>query len=442
MASSARKLAGLKGSGNRKEQSAKAREAEGAGASSRLKAVPKAFHSLRRRRRLTQSNFFKGIVTSNPRYDRGTKSWPRSHTLPRGLASRQTRNSIASLASDRFSISVPTKKLLRTSGRFILHSGFNFSALELSRHELIESCVSMLMESILSAVKPGLPESDIRQAMREFVLTVERNYVNTSYHSFYHATDVLQSMYFFISEFLTGLIDRETKFMLLVVSLLHDVGHPGGSIKLLHENGVFRKHRSLEAYHVIVATRIVKDSWLFSDEFFAEKTVDKLLGLLEFLILATDMSLHEEVLQVASTVTVPEKGPMPEEHLAVLIKLCDVVNVVRHFRDARLWSIKLAVEFGSAPRLQQKEDKEDCPCDLCSRLSHNGPGEKTIRCVEQEFLAREGPEMSQVAQDTTMFINGLVCPIVDHLKDVSEDLYNKVKDRLEHNLSEWELLME
>lgn len=435
-----RKTPGLKSPGKGKEQSVKAREAESGRPSSRLKGVPRAFHSLRRRRRLTQSNFFKGIVTSNPRYDKGTRSWPKSHaTMPRGL-NRQTRASIASAASDGFSLSVPTKKLLRTSGRFILRCGFNFSSLELSRKELIDACVSMLMDSILAAVKPGLPESDIRQALREFVLTVERNYVNTSYHSFYHATDVLQSMFFFVSEFLSQQIDTKTKFMLLVISLLHDVGHPGGSIKLLHDHGVFLKHRSLEVYHVIVATKIVQNSWLFSDEFFEQSTIDNMLTLMEFLILATDMSLHEEVLQVASTVEVPESGPLPEEHLAVLIKLCDVVNVVRHFRDARLWSIKLSVEFGSAPRLEQKDDTEDCPCDLCSRLSGNGPGEKSVRCVEQEFLAREGPNIGQVARDTKVFIEGLVYPIVDHLQPISEEFHKQVTKQLVQNLSEWEVL--
>ena len=71
---------------------------------------------------------------------------------------------------------------------------------------------------------PGL------QALFEFSAAICNNYLDNSYHSFYHAVDVTYMVYFYLENLKMAEqleLNKVDRAFLLLASLGHDVLHPG-----------------------------------------------------------------------------------------------------------------------------------------------------------------------------------------------------------------------
>jgi hypothetical protein len=78
--------------------------------------------------------------------------------------------------------------------------------------------------------KSPIPAQDALQVLFEFATTIQKNYFDNPYHSFYHAIDVTYIVYYLMEDMsLADQLDLtfSDKAILLISALGHDVLHPG-----------------------------------------------------------------------------------------------------------------------------------------------------------------------------------------------------------------------
>ena len=104
----------------------------------------------------------------------------------------------------------------------------NFAVWDWSKPELYGIVLGMLAKLDLSGTL-GIRKSE----MLDFIIDVEKGYCATSYHSFYHAVDVVAVLYYMLTDlgvqkYLTNL----DCVALLIAGLCHDIGHVSKQIKM------------------------------------------------------------------------------------------------------------------------------------------------------------------------------------------------------------------
>jgi len=108
------------------------------------------------------------------------------------------------------------------------NTGMNFAVWDWSKPELYGIVLGMLAKLDLSGTL-GIRKSE----MLDFIIDVEKGYCATSYHSFYHAVDVVAVLYYMLTDlgvqkYLTNL----DCVALLIAGLCHDIGHVSKQIKM------------------------------------------------------------------------------------------------------------------------------------------------------------------------------------------------------------------
>lgn len=116
--------------------------------------------------------------------------------------------------------------------------------------------------------------------LADFISDLWHGYHTTNpYHNFYHAVDVLQSMYYLVSRmgFLhkhpptttSRLHNRITSIDILALFLIcigHDLGHPGVTNAFMVNAStslslLFNDTSVLESYHAVLLYRLIKTYW-------------------------------------------------------------------------------------------------------------------------------------------------------------------------------------
>jgi hypothetical protein len=65
-------------------------------------------------------------------------------------------------------------------------------------------------------------------SLLKFLADVERNYLKNPYHSFLHAVDVLEFLYYLLTDLdVSKYLQNSDVMVCLISSLCHDMGHPG-----------------------------------------------------------------------------------------------------------------------------------------------------------------------------------------------------------------------
>lgn len=303
-------------------------------------------------------------------------------------------------------------------------NNYYFSAVSMDQEQLEAACLSMLLTTVNDKVlNPQVIEEDngspsksrssarishrlkqadylkssassvhirLRTALKDFVSAVSAKYTDTAYHGFHHAVDVTQMMYILMSYYLDDQLNEMEPFILLVSCLCHDIGHLGANNAFLKQDlnspfvEEFGEESALEKFHVKTALEIIDEQRLFSPDFMSPVVKQKLVDMLTYLVLATDMEKHQHYMDLfieeskkqdrfrrkssfgwkifrTSRSLKDDLGseksiPMP--FLALTIKLADIANVSRDFNDAKKWAKALSKEFEAMGTLNSKNPEE------------------------------------------------------------------------------------
>lgn len=220
-------------------------------------------------------------------------------------------------------------------------------------------------------VLSGLPKkfNCEESTLLNYILQCRKRYRYVSYHNFYHAVDVFQTLFTFLYEGGASAYLTELEcFTLLVCSLSLDLDHMGLN------NSYFLKSASplemvscasgsssvLEVHHCTIAVEILSEPQ--NDVFGGVPISEKAQCYRNILscILATDMSKHD--VEVASFCAVLNEGynVSKQEHrqcaMNVLMKAADISNVSKPFEISKQWAIAITEEFYHQGDLEKEKE--------------------------------------------------------------------------------------
>ncbi|KAF9122826.1 High affinity cAMP-specific and IBMX-insensitive 3',5'-cyclic phosphodiesterase 9A [Mortierella sp. 14UC] len=147
--------------------------------------------------------------------------------------------------------------------------------------------------------------------MLDFIIDVDRGYLATFYHSFYHAADVTSVLYHMLQDMRASqYLSKPDMAALLLAGLCHDIGHPGlnNLFQVNANTELYKKYGEesvLEKYSCSLAMDLVAKHRLFRNisesptAMLPEGVPATECGMKEAMvkaILATDMSFHYDML--------------------------------------------------------------------------------------------------------------------------------------------------
>ncbi|KAK3840130.1 MAG: hypothetical protein JOS17DRAFT_677874 [Linnemannia elongata] len=159
----------------------------------------------------------------------------------------------------------------------------------------------------------------------DFIIDVDRGYLATFYHSFYHAADVTSVLYHMLQDMQASqYLSKPDMAALLLAGLCHDIGHPGlnNLFQVNAKTDLYKKYGEesvLEKYSCSLAMDLVTKHTLFRN---ISRSPTAILpeghhatecGMREAMvkaILATDMSFHYDMLNNLNNLIEATSPPM------------------------------------------------------------------------------------------------------------------------------------
>lgn len=201
--------------------------------------------------------------------------------------------------------------------------------------------------------------------LRDFIAAVAERYRNNPYHNYQHAVDTLYTMAWMLGLpcFRTSLPDFY-KFTLLVASLVHDVEHPGNdnSWEIKTQSPLAQKYNNMsviENHSLAVTRELLKQPQLNLFAGIAGGKEAQADQMLQDLILCTDFSWHRVFLdELTQGVSRKDFDPRGEEFLSLisrtLIKVADISNTSKPYRQAKVWGLRVMNEFWAQGRKEKE----------------------------------------------------------------------------------------
>lgn len=234
-------------------------------------------------------------------------------------------------------------------------SNWNFSALNLNSVQLIK-CAFHLLKKLIGKV--GLIIDDNNLLLLIFTLESSYHQIN-KFHNFNHAIDVMQATWC-LCEIILPHVKKIHSFNIDELSLIlcfaaigHDVGHPGTNNSLFHHDSktfkLFDGNSILENFHYNLFNNLLNKIW----PQFNHLLIKNDLNLIETAILATDMGLHSNYVNI---LTINEKTPENlklTEIISLIIKAADISNVTRPLTISSKWAFLISLEFKDCSILQK-----------------------------------------------------------------------------------------
>ncbi|CAG8433288.1 4169_t:CDS:2 [Diversispora eburnea] len=194
-----------------------------------------------------------------------------------------------------------------------------------------------------------------KSEMLDFIIDVEKGYCDTSYHSFYHAVDVVEVLFYMLtnldaSKYLTAL----DSICLLIAGLCHDIGHVINARTELAKK--YDDQSVLENYSCTLTLDLITKHKLFryihiDDEYLGcdpKEIENSLRNLIVKIILATDMT--------PSSIIISLDLEQRELLLKVLIHAADLSNTVRPWDTSKRWSDLIVEEFFNQGDLEKSNN--------------------------------------------------------------------------------------
>lgn len=285
-----------------------------------------------------------------------------------------------------------------------------------------------------------------RVTLYRFVLAVSRRYRDVPFHSFYHAFNVTQTLFFLLTTTNGGRKGEQTPiykhllpievFSLLISALCHDIDHPGLNNDFQKKAKTqlataFGGKSPLENHHLKVARSI-----LFRRECDILKQLnnhDKLAAsvFIERCIMATDLAFHKQILedwlglcklkkfkkQLKNSEEEPElrgkhlDDSQRKQIMLMIMKCSDLSNEIRPQQLAERWAKKVIAEFIGQCKLERERGME---------VAAFMDAAKFILPKEQMF-----------------FISNLCLPLYEAVSSVFPQVQQCV-DEMKENRAQWE----
>ncbi len=190
------------------------------------------------------------------------------------------------------------------------------------------------------------------QVLNRFVTTVANSYHKKPYHSFRHAFDVTQTLFFLLGRIQASDSQPFTNLeicAMLTASLCHDVAHPGRTNKFLVATGdklalTYNDRSVLEQMHCSKAFAILQRPGC---NIFASLSKPVYVQLRQYVIaciLSTDMGEHFSLQSKVETVGAASQLSSLDR-MAILVHACDISNVAKPWGIAYEWSKLVTAEF-------------------------------------------------------------------------------------------------
>jgi len=261
-----------------------------------------------------------------------------------------------------------------------------------------------------------------------FLYNVCRKYRDVPFHCWYHAWNVTQTMYYFLTTCQIKKLFGDSKLELLammIASLTHDTDHPGlnnsfqtktyTKIASMHKKSVLENHHLLHAHYALSNPECNFIQQLDPHE------KDKFMRYLRDLILATDLSLHGIILRNMKeskkniSKQYQKANPVLDSEdlitfMCCLVKCADLSNEIRPTNIAKRWASMVMQEF---LRQNQKET------DMCLPITPFMDPSKVI-----------------IAKEEINFITNLCLPIYKTLECILPALSIAMKKMMK-NLDQW-----
>jgi hypothetical protein len=184
-----------------------------------------------------------------------------------------------------------------------------------------------------------------------FLMDVEKNYLENPYHSFRHAFDVTQTLFSLLMEIQNNeqIFSAYEVLAMLISSLCHDIGHVGRTNKFLvstrHKLALVYNDKSvLEQFH---ASKTFELLFKPQNNFLCDFSVETTNLLREWIIdciLGTDMAEHFAL--VGKLEPCNQISNVPRDLLMkTLVHFADISNVTKEWSIAYKWSTLITTEF-------------------------------------------------------------------------------------------------
>jgi len=260
--------------------------------------------------------------------------------------------------------------------------------------------------------------------LQNFLQVLRNSYRKVPFHNFYHAFNVAQSLFFFLT--VCKIEEKFSKlelFALLTSAFCHDIDHPGTNnafqvnarTKLalqFNDVSVLENHHCSQAFKILG----IPDYNIFINL----SSEDKILirKYITSSILATDLAEHgnwvgklKSKLQNINWTEFDDKKII----MCCLIKCADISNEIRPSKIGRSWAQRVMTEFYAQSLIEKEKDLPRAP--------------------------HMDPEKTDLATGQIGFITYLCFPFFSLVADVFPTM-KMCCDQMESNKKEWELIKE
>ncbi|EAX83932.1 3'5'-cyclic nucleotide phosphodiesterase family protein [Trichomonas vaginalis G3] len=229
------------------------------------------------------------------------------------------------------------------------YQNFMFTIERFDNDSLFEIVVCLFSQII----KRSQLDIDFETFVR-FLYKIRSLYNDVPYHNWRHACDACQFVYFaLLQKPIEHFIQPIDYFSLMTAAICHDVGHNGRSndfhrqvnSKYAQESG--SNQPPLEYHHQKITIEFLSNEFSKSIQTFNDETRRIYFKFVSNIILATDMSKHQDYIVSFNNIAGSYKDTEDERLLAcqAIMKLADLSNTCRPFGEAATMSAQLQEEW-------------------------------------------------------------------------------------------------
>jgi len=258
-----------------------------------------------------------------------------------------------------------------------------------------------------------------------FLYQIESAYNDNPYHNKYHAADVVNNVYWFLTQCssLKKHITSFDIFMTVMAAAFHDVDHDAktnafharikSNLALRYnDNSILENHHVSYAFKLVVSNKDLYD-WIgdLNDDSLIETARKYMIRL----ILGTDMIQHKKHGQHLENLKAKMKDTLSEDDkldlLSIILHACDIANAAKPRNLCMEWARRCVGEF----RLQGDEEKQ--------RFGKES----------QPLFSRATP----LEQSQPGWINYVMKPYYKPLNDLLNGDIQMLVDYLDSNAKQW-----
>lgn len=297
--------------------------------------------------------------------------------------------------------------------------------------------------------------------LTNFLSNIQGLYRDNPYHNAMHASDVTNSIGFFLVKGLNEIFTHFELSCLVISALAHDLGHPGLNNAFLvatkSKNAIFYNDQSvLENYHASALFQILINEKSDITSNLTEKEFRQFRKLCIGMILDTDLQKHFIIMNKFKNLLALGQFDMKEESnrslaLSSALKCADIGHGAKGLELHKRWSRRIIEEFFNQGDLELKHNMPISPlCDRNSAIPKSQEG--FLKCIVlplyeawEEFVKIQAIKENCSDQIKKNLIywqaqieleeNGKKITFMDETQDVFNEITKSTSKSVDDNLS-------